>query len=83
MAAPSPWIWAIVRAGAGSGSGSGSGIGSTGASPVEEVGVTCAVTVKSAALSSVSTPSVRVRDFGSEFEDGAPAAAFSKVLEVP
>ncbi|TWH37583.1 hypothetical protein L597_002300000230 [Micrococcus luteus J28] len=82
VAVPVPWSWAMVIRSAGVGCGSGSGVGSP---PVAAalVGVTWSVTVKSALLSSVSTPFVRVRDFGSELAEGAPAAAVSKVFVAP
>lgn len=75
---PVPWISAIVAV---VGSVPGPVPGSV--PEPEFCGVMAAESVKSALLSSVSTPPVRLRDLTSVLPAGAFALAVSNVLEMP
>jgi hypothetical protein len=81
LAAPDPWISAMVFAVGVGGGSTGSGSGFT--VPSAAVGVMAALKTKSAELLLLSAALERFRLLTSVFPAGAPAACVSKVLDVP
>lgn len=70
MSTPAPWIAAIGVMGAAVGVGVGVGVGDGGVADPLFCGVAVLEKVKSAALSSVSAPPVRLSEPGVVFEPG-------------